>query len=91
MGIDRAALASAEGAGPAANSSASRCGGGPALHFADVVSVASAAARLSKPLDGAALLLRMAGGRAVVKGQFFAGPNCSRAGWPRSQPFRRRH
>src|SRR6185436_11342987 len=70
MGADRAPYAGAESLGTAANRSASGCCRRPALHFADGVSMASATARFSEAVDGAALLLRVAGRRAVGKGQF---------------------
>jgi len=77
MGINPAAHAGAEGAGATVNHCAAGCGGRSALYFADGVSVASAAAPFSEPLDGAALFLRLAGRRAVGKGQLPAGPNGS--------------
>src|SRR6516162_7490421 len=63
--------------GTAANSSASGCCRRRALHFADGVSMASATARFSEAVDGAALLLCVAGRRAVRKGQFPVGPTGS--------------
>src|SRR6476660_613931 len=51
----------------------------PALHFADGVSMASATALFSEAVDGAALLLRVAGRRAVGKDQFPVGPTGSGA------------
>src|ERR1700730_5256483 len=89
MGADFAASAGAEDPGTAANSSTSGGCRRSALHFADGVSVASAAARFSEAVDRAALFLCVAGGWAVGKGQFPVGPTGSGAGWPRSQPLGR--
>ena len=50
---------------------AAACGGGSAaLSVAHSLALASAAARFSEPLDGAALLLRLAGCGAVENHQF---------------------
>src|SRR6476620_8233256 len=75
MGADRAPYAGAESLGTAANRSASGCCRRPALHFADGVSMASATARFSEAVDGAALLLRVAGRGAVGNVQFPVGPD----------------
>jgi len=73
----------AERLGTAANHSASGCCGCAALHFADGVSPAAVAARVSETVDRTALLLRLAGAKAVGKG-----PNMLGSGRPRG-PARR--
>ncbi len=87
MGADRAPHAGAEGSGAAANSAAAGCCGCIALHFADGLSVASAAARFSEPLDRAALFLHVADGRSMGTDQFPAGPAFPGTGRPRGQPL----
>ena len=59
------------------------------LYIADGVSVASAAARLSEAIFGAALLLRVAETRSMGADQFLSRANRPRARKPRSQPLGR--
>src|SRR5215472_14952394 len=85
MGADRAASAGSQAVGKAALCAAA-CGcGGAALSAAYRLALAFAAARVSKPLDGAALLLRLAGGGPVADDQFSAAATSARTGRARGQ------
>src|SRR5271170_453688 len=89
MGPDRAVFAGGETAGKAARGGAACGGGSAALSVAHSLALASAAARFSEPLDGAALLLRLAGGGAVENHQFPAAATSPRTGRTRGQSLGR--
>src|SRR5262249_30182208 len=84
MGADRAEFASAKWLGTALRAAAWGCGGA-GLSAAHRLALAAAAARLSEPLDGAALLLHLAGGGAVGDDQFPAAATSTRTSRARGQ------
>src|SRR5215469_1915357 len=90
MGADRAPSAGAKAPRQTALCAASRSCRSAALSVAHGLTVASAAARFSKPLDGAALLLRLAGGGGVANHQRLAAAAGARTGGTRSQSVGRR-
>src|SRR5690242_19051368 len=61
----------------------------PALHPENGLSLASVAARFSKPLVGAALLLCLANRWTMGTDQFRPAPAGPRTGWPRGEPLGR--
>src|SRR5215472_3195744 len=89
MGADRATFAGDQATWTATPGAVAGDCRSAALSVANRLALAIAAARFPEALDGAALLLRLAGCGPVGDDQFPAASTSARAGWARRQPLGR--